>query len=430
MYNFITLGKAEESVIPTNLVSYNLIPIDLPQVQVNQNLTGNLRIAGFVCFSLIALYAIICALWTIFCRRTVIVKAAQPLFLVMVALGVLVMSSSLIPLSFDDDGNPDAFSETFKVGICMSIPWLGFIGFTITFSALFAKTWRINKLFLASQRYTRIELSLREVLPHFTVLLALNFIVLICWTVIDPLTYVREFERGTDYWNREFESNGYCRSDNSVAYLVPLGVINFAVLVFACVQAYQGRYIKSDFSESSYIGLAVFSMAQAFLTGIPLVVVVRDVPQAFYLVLTFLIFILCMTILSLIFIPKFLNYRVASRLSEADQMKQIRSSIRRSVNGVPSSAANQSSTCPVCGTAMDGSASFAHVPRSSGVQEERGRISEIQEIPSVPEDSDLTRIRENASNQVTDDVKAAAALVTAEDRMEGGDSSSECQPRV
>src|SRR6056300_102225 len=116
MYNFITLGKAEESVIPTNLVSYNLIPIDLPQVQVNQNLTGNLRIAGFVCFSLIALYAIICALWTIFCRRTVIVKAAQPLFLVMVALGVLVMSSSLIPLSFDDDGNPDAFSETFKVG--------------------------------------------------------------------------------------------------------------------------------------------------------------------------------------------------------------------------------------------------------------------------------------------------------------------------
>ena len=120
-----------------------------------------------------------------------IVKAAQsPFFLLMVCSGVLIMASSLIPLSFDDNGIIDPKSQiwdgvydmnttygegidvslvlqgdsiatattteeeeedddsanslyyldtTYRIGICMSIPWLAFTGFTIAFCALFSK---------------------------------------------------------------------------------------------------------------------------------------------------------------------------------------------------------------------------------------------------------------------------------------------------
>ena len=55
--------------------------------------------------------------------------------------------------------------------------------------------------------------------------------------------------------------------------------VNAAVVCIAVWQAIRARNIKSEFSESKYIGLSVFSMGQAFLTGIPIVAVVRDIPQ-------------------------------------------------------------------------------------------------------------------------------------------------------
>jgi hypothetical protein len=102
------------------------------------------------------------------------------------------------------------------------------------------------------------------------------------------------------------------------------------VLVIACWQAFQARDIKSEFSEATYIGLAVFSMSQAFLTGIPIVVVVREIPQAFYLVLTFLIFLLCTVILLLIFLPKIFKQRAYAGMSQADQRKSMAMSVRKS----------------------------------------------------------------------------------------------------
>ena len=58
----------------------------------------------------------------------------------------------------------------------------------------------------------------------------------------------------------------------------------------ACIQAIVARGIETEFSEANYIGLSVFSLCQAFLTGIPIVIIVANIPEAFYLVLTFLIF--------------------------------------------------------------------------------------------------------------------------------------------
>ena len=44
-------------------------------------------------------------------------------------------------------------------------------------------------------------------------------------------------------------------------------------------QAIKARHMTSEFSESKYIGLTVFSMAQGFVTGIPVAAVVKDIPK-------------------------------------------------------------------------------------------------------------------------------------------------------
>ena len=97
-----------------------------------------------------------------------------------------------------------------------------------------------------------------------------------------------------------------------------------------------------EFAEAKYIGLAVGSMMQAFLTGIPCVTIVRDNPKAFYLVLTLVIFILCMIILLLIFVPKVSIQKIYSGMTESEQKQAIAQSVRVSSGLVSSSASPNS----------------------------------------------------------------------------------------
>jgi hypothetical protein len=71
-------------------------------------------------------------------------------------------------------------------------------------------------------------------------------------------------------------------------------------------------------------------MCQAFLTGIPIVAVVKDIPQAFYLVSVFLVFFLCLVVLSLIFMPKIIIQYQYSRMTEPEQRRMLTLSVRKS----------------------------------------------------------------------------------------------------
>lgn len=101
------------------------------------------------------------------------------------------------------------------------------------------------------------------------------------------------------------------------------------MLCIASWQAWQSRDIESEFSESTYIGLAVFSTLQAFMTGIPLVTIVRKIPQAFYIVVTLLVFLLCLSILLLIFLPKVIMQRRCAGMSDSEQRKMLAVRIRQ-----------------------------------------------------------------------------------------------------
>ena len=64
-----------------------------------------------------------------------VVRSSQPIFLCLISSGVALMALGIVPLSIE--GSDAA---------CMATPWLLFLGFTLTFSALFTKTYRINQI--------------------------------------------------------------------------------------------------------------------------------------------------------------------------------------------------------------------------------------------------------------------------------------------
>jgi hypothetical protein len=409
LYKIVTEGAdSVPKIRHTKLVNYNLVPEELPFHEVEDNLVSDeLAYVGYTCFTIVAISSIICMSWTICHRKGIVVRASQPFFLIMTATGILIMGSALIPLSMDDSGEYfyPGILESYAIGICMSPPWLAFVGFTVTFSALFAKTRRIVMFFRSTSQYGRIQVSEMDVMAPFAGMMVLNVAILTTWTVVDPLTYIRQYDDGTDLWNRELSSTGSCQSENgALPYLVSLAVgmyhifatffflqtrlcrklcksvsfclllsisvllrattcpphphssthrffewtllffslpprplffqhtpiVNFCVVLLACWQAYEARGIKSEFAEAEWIGWAILSMCQAFLTGIPVIAVVRTIPQAFFLTVTFVLFIVCMVVLWLIFFPKMLIQKRYASMSPQEQKRAMAVSVRLS----------------------------------------------------------------------------------------------------
>lgn len=67
-----------------------------------------------------------------------------------------------------------------------------------------------------------------------------------------------------DAYDRVVESVGRCVSEQFVAFAVSLIVINGCALVLAVWQAYLARNIKTEFSESTYIGMAMVCISEAW----------------------------------------------------------------------------------------------------------------------------------------------------------------------
>ena len=178
---------------------------------------------------------------------------------------------------------------------CQSIPYLFCIGFTLVFAALFSKMWRVNKLF-NNPRIRRVKVSVMDVCRPLFALLFLNILVLALWTGLSPL-----------YWEREFvspvESVGQCNTDGSLPYVVVLAVLDLGAMVFALYQAYHARKISLEFAESSYIATAIASILLVCFVGIP-VILLTNQPSARFFVVSCIDFVICVSLLLFIFVPK------------------------------------------------------------------------------------------------------------------------------
>jgi hypothetical protein len=165
--------------------------------------------------------------------------------------------------------------------------------------------WRINRVFTAASTLKRVTVKEKDVLAPFAVLMSLNFVILLSWTLLDPLLYERT------YGNETSTSYGHCASQGTQwkGFLAALGILNFSALVVVNIQAYKARNINDELSESKYIGLSTLSMSQIFVVGVPLLFIVHKEPSAYFFVWCGIIFIVCSTILLLIFMPKIIRWK-------------------------------------------------------------------------------------------------------------------------
>jgi len=327
------LSLAEERQIPeiqgTNVLEHLQIPLHLPDPEVNHNYLGSWAAVGFTLFAISTLLCLYFCAWTLRNRKVKVVTVAQPEFLLMVAVGCIIMSSASIPISFDDSSAN--YTESKGQHICMAFPWLLALGFTIVFSALFAKSWRINRLIRASSQMQRVIVKKSDILLPLSVLMIGNVVTLTVWTVMNPRIYTRLDKEGTDEWNRVIATYGVCQSaGNDVPYMVVLGLLNIGVLLMANYESWRARNVKTVLSESRYIAYAVAVGLEAVLIGTPLLMLSGDSPFTYYLTSVLLNFIVSTAVATLVFIPKIRFTKEFVKMTSAEQSRVLTDAIRTS----------------------------------------------------------------------------------------------------
>jgi gamma-aminobutyric acid type B receptor len=111
-------------------------PTSLPDPDMEMNYIGDTaRAVGYALMGIVVLGAVVAFFWLAWYKNERVLRSSQPLFLFMVALGSLVMASSIVPLSLEEPVPESGLDIA-----CMSAPWLYLSGAVIAFSALLAKT--------------------------------------------------------------------------------------------------------------------------------------------------------------------------------------------------------------------------------------------------------------------------------------------------
>ena len=271
---------------------------DLEPVRVNQNYIGSrLRAVGLVLSILVMVSSLCFSLWTFRHGKERVVLASQPIFLHLLCFGTAMMGSAIVPFSFDEEVNGVNLNAS-----CRVVPWLWSLGWCIAFSALFTKTMRVNRIF-HNPGFRRVKVTATDVMKPLAVLTCLNFVILILWTTLDPLTWERDVVE-TDRFGRPSETRGECQSDNVLAYLIPLLTVNLGALSLAVYQAYVARQISVEFAESDYIARASSLILVVAFMAIPIAVIAQDNNRAFFFVASGFVFVVCASLLGFIFVPK------------------------------------------------------------------------------------------------------------------------------
>lgn len=210
---------------------------------------------AYVLLGTIWAVVIFCAGWLFAKRATPQVRVSQPFFLACVLVGCVISSSTILALAQEDtDG---------KTPVCMAIPWLYSVGFSITFGTLFAKIRRAYIVFKNAVQCRRHSVSAQETAMVIGIVLMIDVVILVAWTLIDPLEWQREVV-STDKFGNPLESQGFCSSEHWGIFAGLTATFHLCLLLVASYLCFISRLVPSTVSRRSSSSLGCESVTATF----------------------------------------------------------------------------------------------------------------------------------------------------------------------
>jgi hypothetical protein len=225
-----------------------------------------------------------------------------------ITVGVATLAASIVPFSLTDENASLATAKR----ACQALPWFMIMGFTIVFSALFCKLWRINKIFNGARQFRKLRVTEKDVMGPFLFWCVVNSLVLALRTGLDFVKFER-VEIDDDPAN----TIASCQVDEGAlsTFLFTANVIVTLSCIFAAAyQAYVARNVSEEYSESRPLMVALIIWLEILAICIPVLYILQaDSITTSYFVTVSFIFGLCMSMLGALFIPLWRQVRIHCR---------------------------------------------------------------------------------------------------------------------
>ena len=239
-------------------------------------------------FSIGILIALVCLAVMMMNRGSPIMRYASPRFVCGMVLGVLVGFVNV----FVWTGMPSSSK-------CQARPWLLMLNFVLIFGHLYAKAFR----FLLVMK-KRKKLSFRPIPDLYLFLCVFCYLMIfsipcIVWTAAYPLDATRSDDNPDND-----KVNLICDGENSTAFLGVLLALGGVSLLIGVIVAFLNRGYHDFFSEATYIGYTMFTVCVTCCVVLPMLFILDDTPDAFYIVLMLGIFLSNAAVLVFMFFPK------------------------------------------------------------------------------------------------------------------------------
>jgi 7 transmembrane sweet-taste receptor of 3 GCPR len=196
-------------------------------------ITPSVRVIGLVLMSILIFVALATAALLFWLYNDPIVQSAQPIFMLLLCAGSVIMSTTIFTLSFDEAAGWT--NQQLSVA-CSLAPWLFFTGQLIIVSAHFAKLYRLDQVI----RWRLVTRS--SALWPWLLFVIVTISILMAQTVYDPWSWVRVTIREIP-----FETYGECSSNHDLIFFVMLIGLIFVNDLLTLVFAWKMADIPGDF---------------------------------------------------------------------------------------------------------------------------------------------------------------------------------------
>ena len=274
-----------------------------------------------IMLALVSVGIVLCGVMAVincYYRKHKVIKASSPYINLLIIIGcamgfVSVVFISIENIDFHLDISPQAYPF-----LCNIRPWFLSLGYTLAFGALFAKTWRIYRIFKNPWKKNR-PLKDHLLIAIVGILVGIDVFILVLWLVIDPLDiYDFIVDTNVDSFTRELHRVCSDRNVLSITsadftiWIIIIMVMKGSLLLFGLFLVSQTAKIKAEFfQDSKYTGIAVYGVGICCAIGVPaaLFLMYNLVEDVGYLVATATITFCSYLILFMVFIPKIVLLR-------------------------------------------------------------------------------------------------------------------------
>ncbi|XP_038057134.1 gamma-aminobutyric acid type B receptor subunit 2-like [Patiria miniata] len=245
--------------------------------------------------------------FNVFYRNERLIKMSSPNLNDLIIVGCIMTYGTAILLGVDARLLSDGQLQI----MCQVRAWLFGISFTLSFGAMFSKTWRVYSIFTNKKLQKRVIKDYR-LFAMVGVLLLIDIAILALWQILDTVAVTIKVLSEKDDPERPNTivvlQQHNCSGNLSTYFIWTVYIYKGLLLVFGTFIVWQTRNVNIPaLNDSKYIGLSIYNVVIFSGLGVPLSYLLADNSGYTYAIVGGLI-IFCTTLtLCLLFLPKVLR---------------------------------------------------------------------------------------------------------------------------